>query len=182
MSIEINENMLGIWFVAWKDADWMCGAWKSFCGPEARYRFRYYKDEKAFNSRDEKSWYDVKPRREAGDHLFTDQEMIDVCSEMAALMAKANSASEKWELIRGASTFEQFVTEFRKLPFAHTKILAPKEYRVSMKEKGTSITVTVIHKETGRRASATGPASQKAQVKTLALRNLGELLYGGATP
>jgi hypothetical protein len=175
--IEINDDMLGIWFVSWKDTDWMAGAWKTSTGPHASYRFRYYKDEHAFNSKDDKSWYDLKPAKDGP--LHTDQEMIDACSTMATFIQNTREGSKKWELIRGASTFDQFVQQFKKLPFAHTRTLDAKDCRFSMKEKGVNVTVTAIHKKTGRRASATGSAACKEVVKSSAMTALTMLLFGG---
>lgn len=58
--MEINEKdyLLGIWFVGWGTGDWMA-AIKRGDGPEfqLQYRFRYYEDQKAFDSDDRKSWY-----------------------------------------------------------------------------------------------------------------------------
>ncbi len=51
-----------LWFVnaADKSCDWLAALWKDKGGDwEAVYRFRYYRDDKAHGSEDQKSWYAV---------------------------------------------------------------------------------------------------------------------------
>src|SRR5882762_9688868 len=98
MSIDIDDNILGLWFVAWQGADWMAGLWKTPNGPEGKYRFRYYKDDKAFGSKDEKRWYVLKPIGAPQ----PDEEIVETLSRMAELICEANRG-EKWELLRGTS-------------------------------------------------------------------------------
>ena len=175
MSIELNEHIRGIWYVSWGTADWMAGVWQNEDSqPEARYRFRYYKDQGPWDSKDEKHWYDIKPQTDAQVSMA---ELIATISKMAEFIETAQKG-KKWELIRGNSTLEQFMTEFSKLPFVHLKELSSKDCRVSMKEHGTNVTVTMVHKVSGRRASATGSAARKSEVRTAALRKLAELLHG----
>lgn len=56
----INEKTVGVWFMPITETqDWMATVRE--VEPDARYelvyRFRYYKDDKAFDSQDEKNWY-----------------------------------------------------------------------------------------------------------------------------
>jgi hypothetical protein len=39
--IEIDENIPGIWFVSWKEANWMAGVWT--CMPASRYQKKSFK-------------------------------------------------------------------------------------------------------------------------------------------
>jgi hypothetical protein len=173
MSIEIGDNTLGIWFVSWGTADWMGAVWRTpQGGVEGAYRFRYYRDSEAFNSKDEKSWYDLKPTGDQQD----ENDWIGAMSKMSEVIAHAQKG-KKWELLRGSLSTHEFMEAFTKLPFAHVKTLSLEECRFVMKEHGVSITVTAIHKATGKRASATGPANQKNAVRTEALNNLGDLLF-----
>lgn len=179
--IEINDALLGIWFVSWSNAaDWMAGAWRTTDGGIAgRCRFRYYQDAKAFGSADEKHWYEIDRARPDGS-VMSEEEFIANVSEIARDIQK-DTDGEKWELLRGKSTYEQFFEQMKSLPFVHMKMLSPADCRFSMIEKGNNVTVTAIHKETGGRATATGPAGQKAKVKSQAVENLAALLYGRAT-
>ena len=62
MSIEIKDGTLFscMWFVEGKGFDWMAAVFKPEGGFwEASYRFRYYHDDKAFHSDDEKFWYSL---------------------------------------------------------------------------------------------------------------------------
>jgi hypothetical protein len=58
MSIEVNERTVGFWFVTIPNGDWMAGLQALDGGRfKLQYRFRYYKDSKAFGSDDKKNWY-----------------------------------------------------------------------------------------------------------------------------
>jgi hypothetical protein len=172
MSIEISENTLGVWFVSWGSADWMGGLWRTPKGPAGAYRFRYYRDTEAFNSKDEKSWYDLNPSDLAQD----EGEWIAAMSKLSEVITHAQEG-QRWELLRGSMSVDEFMEAFKKLPFAHVKTFSPDECRFVMKEHGVSVTVTAIHKATGKRASATGPANRKDAVRKEAMHNLGELLF-----
>jgi hypothetical protein len=52
-----------IWYVAYDDADMLAMVWREPAdGPwQARYRFRHYKDDKAFDSKDTKNVYNITP-------------------------------------------------------------------------------------------------------------------------
>lgn len=59
--IELKDStyLLAIWFVSWREANWMCAVYRH--APEddwtVRYRFRYFEDERVFDSDDRRSWY-----------------------------------------------------------------------------------------------------------------------------
>ena len=110
--IEIDDNLLAIWFVTMPPYnDFFAGVSKPGV---LLYRFRYSKKEQPdpFDERDEKHWYRVDGPLE---------KLISTTSEMTQTMAKA-SGGERWELLRGSGTLEQFTAEFAQLPFAHMKI------------------------------------------------------------
>jgi hypothetical protein len=52
-----------IWYVAYDDADMLAMVWRQpATGPwRARYRFRHYKDDKAWDNKDTKNVYDITP-------------------------------------------------------------------------------------------------------------------------
>jgi hypothetical protein len=61
MAIEIDEKIVAIWYLrTLPDQDWMAGLRE--LEPNQKYsftyRFRYYKDDKAFDSKDVKNWYE----------------------------------------------------------------------------------------------------------------------------
>jgi hypothetical protein len=57
--IVIDEKLVGMWQVGLPKSDWLAGVREIV--PEEKYelvyRFRYYKDEKVFESQDTKNWY-----------------------------------------------------------------------------------------------------------------------------
>lgn len=59
--INADDQIIGAWFLAWEAVDWMAVAWVN---PEnkqeviLRYRFRYHRDDRTWNSEDKKSVYD----------------------------------------------------------------------------------------------------------------------------
>jgi hypothetical protein len=62
MTIEFKEGryIAAIAFIGSDEhpRDWMATLWKDAEGPwRCDYRFRYYKDDKSFDSEDEKNWY-----------------------------------------------------------------------------------------------------------------------------
>lgn len=63
MTTEIKDEIysVGIWYVAWKDADWMAWAGRPKDGGpwSIKYRFRYYSQPESgpFDDKDRKSWY-----------------------------------------------------------------------------------------------------------------------------
>lgn len=61
--IEIRETsqFWHMWFVASKEADWLAMLFKHEGESwQCVYRFRYYKDKRAFDSEDVKSWYTIE--------------------------------------------------------------------------------------------------------------------------
>ena len=59
MPLELKADMwvYGIWYVQGKDCDWMGSLSKQDDKVVLEYRFRYYKDDRAFDSKDTKNWY-----------------------------------------------------------------------------------------------------------------------------
>jgi hypothetical protein len=74
--IELNDRtrVHGFWFCGGPGVDWLAvilkqgdGAW------EAIYRFRFHKDDKHFDSDDERSWYKIAPRADGNPALCGDK-------------------------------------------------------------------------------------------------------------
>lgn len=88
MEFTPDKYMLGFWFVAWEDKDWMlqicCGADGTW---EGEYRFRYYdeKSENPFDQKDRKSFYKLSiPGSEPADNV------ISVARGMRDVIAKSS--------------------------------------------------------------------------------------------
>lgn len=61
--IEIKDGryFCKMWFTGTKGVDWLAVMWRDDDGPWTfQYRFRYHEDDKVFDSKDRKSWYEVK--------------------------------------------------------------------------------------------------------------------------
>jgi hypothetical protein len=74
------------------------------------YRFRWYRDDKAFDSADKKSFYEGRVPVDSA-HVLS-----DVMTEMLDSMP-----GETWVLERGGMPFEAFVNEILAAPFAHAQ-------------------------------------------------------------
>lgn len=110
--IEINEDLLALWFVTMPPYnDFFAGVSKPGV---LLYRFRYSKQDQPdpFDERDEKHWYRVEGPVE---------KLISSMSDLSQKIAES-SGGERWELIRGSGTLDQFAAEFVQLPFTHAKI------------------------------------------------------------
>jgi hypothetical protein len=59
-TVEITDHLVGMWYLPLTDdSDWLCGLTEleSEKRYQMKFRFRYYKDDKAFDSKDERSSY-----------------------------------------------------------------------------------------------------------------------------
>ena len=125
MSIQFDETIRALYYVAGREQDWMGAINQQADGSvELTYRFRYYDpedpDNDSWSGKDRKKWYEVKgkpgqPTLEKA--LETMQEIMD------ELQAKGYTpkGGPACKLIRGSMTVEQMFDEFSKLPFVHTK-------------------------------------------------------------
>lgn len=115
MTINIDDNLLGIWFMEVSSSqDWMAGLSKTNTPGELiiQYRHRYYKDRKAHGSADEKSWYQ-------GTLADTS---IEIGIEQVRLIVRylsEHAVGDPYELLRGDKSIETFISEFQALPFTH---------------------------------------------------------------
>jgi hypothetical protein len=113
--IELKEDIRAMWFVTLPPkADWLAAAQELEDGTILlTYRFRYYNSDEPFDSKDTKNWYEGKITEPLA-------EVVEKTSRIAAELARA-AHGEKYELIRGTATLDQFVDQFTSLPFSHCK-------------------------------------------------------------
>lgn len=122
---EVTETSYveAVWYVAWEHMDWMAMVYRD--GPDrpwrATYRFRYYKDNEAWQSEDEKSIYDVK----GTDGSDTTREVLaHGFDEVIAAMAQDPGVRTHEKLdIHGDS--DRFVELFTSRSWAHVKVAPP---------------------------------------------------------
>ena len=115
MTIKFDENTVGIWYVQLSDvSDWLASIRMDDGKGKLCYRFRYYKDDKVFESEDRKQWYDLE----------TDdtEELIKAVRMLAEFMA-ADAGDEVYELMMSdCDGFDDFTAEFSKAPFVSMKV------------------------------------------------------------
>lgn len=123
MTIEISEKTLGLWYVELPEnaGNWMASAWLNDDGtPLATYRFRFYRDNATWDSKDEKSWRTIGPNKDAPGGASA-RTLIDAISEMARFIETSQGRGQRYELIRGEGSIEWFMEELSKLPFFNMK-------------------------------------------------------------
>lgn len=69
--------------------DWLGAAWKDAEGPwHVTYRFRYYRDDKVWDSLDEKNWYEATAEGKSK------EEVVDLLRKMADMLVAGGFAPE----------------------------------------------------------------------------------------
>jgi hypothetical protein len=114
----MDDTILGVWFCALPDnQDYMATLNRKIGGGfKLTYRFRYYRDSRAFGSDDTKHWYNVTIDR------YLPEEAIAIVSGITATLTEAaGPKAERWEILRGTLTLDEFMDKFMKLPFVHVR-------------------------------------------------------------
>lgn len=112
-----------VWFVAWTDSDFMGCVYRDGPGEpwRAGYRFRYYRDDKAFGSDDVKNTYRINvPEPQPPDARDTLCTAFDVMTQLMADTSKGRRY--KTRVCGGLSRFERLAT---KMPWMHVKVTPP---------------------------------------------------------
>lgn len=129
--ITCDEKVVAIWFINTTETqDWM--ACLREVKPEEEYeliyRFRYYKDDKAFDSEDEKSWYKGRITGTRAYVLASTRAVAKIMEEFAA--------GKLYELVNEGD-YEAFVKKFMDAPFVYAKQVSKEEYEKHEKEATT---------------------------------------------
>jgi hypothetical protein len=117
--ITMDEKIVGVWFVSTvpNKQDWMAGVRE--LEPDAKYeltyRFRYYKDDKVFDSEDKKNWYRAMLTGRTRSYV------IASTREVARTLAEVNG-QKMFELLNEDRDAERFHREFMKMPFAFMRM------------------------------------------------------------
>jgi hypothetical protein len=110
MSMELDERTLGFWCVELGHGNWLAHLTQDRDGELIlTYRFRWYRDDKTFDSADERKWYTVRPRDR------NKSKMIEVIREMFQKLCEANGHSG-WELLKGERSFDEFLALLAEMP------------------------------------------------------------------
>jgi hypothetical protein len=125
MSVEFTERTLAVWYADIgppnnPEGNWVASIEQVLDGAnyELTYRFRWYRDEKIFDSDDERSGATLRnPELD---------KLIETCRAWVALHAARGSKT--YELMRGSDSMQQFFERLRTAPFAHVKQVSKEEY------------------------------------------------------
>lgn len=118
MSMIITDKTVGIWYLqtAPKE-DWVGTITEVEPDKEYElvYRFRYYKDTKAFDSEDEKSWYSVTVTG------HDKQYVIESVRALVNILAEAAGSKDKPVEFLNTDGVEDFMNRFMAAPFVSAK-------------------------------------------------------------
>lgn len=116
--IEFNEKIIGIWYVSTipDEQDWMGAV--SEIAPEEKYklvyRFRYYKDDKIFESEDKRNWYRCEC---SGSRAYC----IASLRNVAKGLADAAGGQQVYETINNGD-YQDFLRRFQAQPFVFMRM------------------------------------------------------------
>lgn len=124
--IEFTERTIGVWYCELDGSqDYLCSVWRTEEGGlVCKYRFRYYVDDKSFDSDDKKNWYEMELKKSdfaAEQHLIANMRMV------VDLLGKS-SGGETYELMMDDGGIDAFIERFKDMPFASTKEISKDEY------------------------------------------------------
>lgn len=118
--IILDENAIAIWFVQLSPISDMTGAAsRTPEGYKFIYRFRYYADEKTFNSEDIKHWYETRAPKEETEENFIDKVRFTV-NALYAIAQISYPRAFKDEILTKGKTPDQIIEEFKSKPWAHS--------------------------------------------------------------
>jgi len=109
--LDLTEDTIGIWYVEGNDKNWLLTLFHEDGVVKGKYRFRYYKDDDAFNSDDEKSWYNMTSPD-------SEKRTIDTIRTVT-LMTSIQFKGSITEILRGDKSFDDFVADLMKQDFVH---------------------------------------------------------------
>jgi len=131
----MDDTIRAIWYISLTEtSDWLMGLSEmedSFC---ISYRFRYYNSDDPFDKDDKKNWYKAKAKKSK----TTLTETLQGCS-LAFSELKTIAETTGYELIRGAGSLDDFMDEFKTLPFVHMSDPMSKEEFEKYQETGDLI-------------------------------------------
>lgn len=126
MSMVIDEQTIGLWFQPYmhddQEGDWLASARKTEKDGkdvwELTYRFRYYLDAYAHDSKDTKSWYHgfIDMNDTPADKLI--EQIRTVCTEIGKTDQMHRSFSE---ILMDENGVDSFLERLKKADFAHCK-------------------------------------------------------------
>lgn len=124
MTSEITERSIGIWQCALQDGNWLAHLGRDEQGfLVLDYRFRWYRDDKVWESQDVKRWYRVKSKN-VNEPV---EAIIELVRTLQKGLAAMNAQGQGWEILRGGRTVEEFTDLLTSMPGTHTQTLPAKD-------------------------------------------------------
>jgi len=128
MSLELSEKTVGIWAVDMMNgSDFLGAVWRESDNYVIEYRFRYYEDDKVFDSEDKKNWY----RAEIPTDRASEEELIDAMKVVVEALWK-KSGGKRYEILMGSGGVEEMTSALKKWPSISMLTLTPEQ----AKERG----------------------------------------------
>jgi len=110
----MDDTIRAIWYISLEPkTDWLLGLQKKKDHWEINYRFRYYNSDDPFDKDDTKNWYGGTFSKN-----MAETEVIEKLRMMFSVL-QTKSGEKGYELIRGTGSFDDFLDEFKTLPFVH---------------------------------------------------------------
>lgn len=117
--INLTENTycLGLWYVQGDGCDWLAAVTREPNEPFVmRYRFRYYVDDKGFDSDDVKSWWEAR-----FPDLDENKIIRSIDKSVTDLQRGGFAIGEPWRaIVRGSS--EAAMDALKTAPFVHLQV------------------------------------------------------------
>jgi hypothetical protein len=114
----MDEKIVGVWYLntIQNHQDWMAAVREIEPDEkyELTYRFRYYKDDKAFDSEDKKNWYSATC-------TGTKSYVIASIRFVAKQLEQKADGQPLYELINDHG-YDRFIREFQDMPFVYMRV------------------------------------------------------------
>lgn len=121
----IDEKTIGLWSVALGDSgNWLALLARKDQGITLTYRFRWYRDDKVYDSKDKKNWYQVEAKS------TSPERGIEITRKAFNDILHASVANKGWELLRGERNMEEFMAELVKMPGMHAKTVSEDQVKL----------------------------------------------------
>lgn len=113
MTIELTDKTIGVWAVSLNDeSDYLAALWRDDDGNFVmEYRFRYYVDDKTFDSKDRKNWY----RCEVQADKTSEDKVIEVM-RLSARMLWKSSGGKRYEIMMDEGGIERMMEDMARWP------------------------------------------------------------------
>jgi len=121
----MDEKIVGVWFILTihNVQDWMAGLREIV--PEEKYsltyRFRYYKDDNAWDSEDKKNWYEAEVTGTRAYCLASLRSVAEQLAKAARLRQEGNAEVGRVYEVINDSGYDEFQRKFMDMPFVFAR-------------------------------------------------------------